>query len=417
MERSAFYYQLIRDYIGRYAGQMLCEPDGILKYPYIVPGSRFYSTTLWDWDSWLCDLALHQYGIENPAFGEDLCKYELGCLENFADHTLENGYMPIVIPVNGERVTKLPCENGWPNMHKPVFAQHAAFLMNQGLEIPQFVLDKAVLFADAYAAHSRHEATGLYFWQNDYAIGVDNDPCTFFRPEKSSGSILLNSFMYRELLALGSLFEKKGDMASGMQWKKRANALKAAVSKHCFDERDGSFYSVDLDLLPNDHVTGLHSGAPRTWDCLLMRYDVWSNILPLWAGIATAAQADAVMERFRDPRLFNANYGVRSLSAMEKMYDLSATNNPSNWLGPVWGAANYLSWRAMVKYGYLDDAEELAEKTVRLIAQDILSTGTTHEYYHPDTGEGILTPNFVNWNALSLNMSAWLKGDPYCTDF
>ena len=54
---------------------------------------------------------------------------------------------------------------------------------------------------------------------------------------------------------------------------------------------------------------------------------------------------------------------------------------------------------------------------MRLIAQDILSTGTTHEYCHPDTGEGILTPNFVNWNALSLNMSAWLKGDPYCTDF
>ena len=417
METTTYYDKLLRQYIGQYAGQMLCEPAGILKYPYIVPGSRFYSTTLWDWDSWLCNIALRQYGTENPAFGETLSRYELGCLENFADHTLSNGYMPIMITMDGSRVERLSDEDNWPNMHKPVFAQHAAFLMNQGTPIPSSVLDTAVRFADAYEKHYKHKATGLYFWRNDFAIGVDNDPCTFFRPEQSSGSILLNSFMYRELLAIGSLYENKGDMKEAMRFKKKANTLKASVSEHCYDMRDGSFYSVDLNLLPNENITGLHSGAPRTWDCLLMRFDVWSNILPLWAGLADASQAEEVMERFRDTKIFKSRYGIRSLSPLEKMYDLSATNNPSNWLGPVWGAANYLSWRAMLKYGYEDDAQELAEKTIRLLGRDISLTGTTHEYYHPDTGEGILTPNFINWNALALNMSAWLKGDPFCSEF
>ena len=99
------------------------------------------------------------------------------------------------------------------------------------------------------------------------------------------------------------------------------------------------------------------------------------------------------------------------------MYDLSATNNPSNWRGPIWGSANYFCWRAMLKYGYEEDAAWLAETTVRLMGQDIARTGTLHEYYHPDTGEAIMTPDFINWNALALNMAAWLKGKPCCFEF
>ena len=61
------------------------------------------------------------------------------------------------------------------------------------------------------------------------------------------------------------------------------------------------------------------------------------------------------------------------------------------------------------KYGYDDDARELAEKTVILLGRDIEQCGKMHEYYHPETGEGVNNAGFQNWNFLSLDMIEWLK--------
>ena len=56
-----------------------------------------------------------------------------------------------------------------------------------------------------YLNFHRHKATGLFYWETDEAIGVDNDPSTFYRPQGSSGSIFLNALMYRELQAMAYL--------------------------------------------------------------------------------------------------------------------------------------------------------------------------------------------------------------------
>ncbi len=411
------YAENLRRFCMEHAENMMCDPEGIIQYPYLVPGSKFYATTLWDWDSWLANVALRQIGLEQSEFADRLKPYEHGCIQNFAAHTKENGYMPIMIEKDDNVRFIEPNGNQWSNMHKPILAQHAAMVYTSADPLPEACLDKLVLYLNAYETHFRHAETGLFFWQDDLAIGVDNDPCTYFRPRQSSGSILMNSFMYREYLAMGTLYEAVGNMTEGMAWKRRADKLKDIINRHCYDERDGAYYSVDLNLLPINPAHMLHSGAPRHWHCLIMRLDVWSGILPLWAGVAETNQAEAMVQKITDPSTFWANYGVRSLSAKEKMYNLAASNNPSNWLGPVWGVSNYLTWRAMQKYGFENQAAELAEKTVRLLGRDLEHTGTLHEYYHPDTGEGVLTPNFINWNALVLQMLAWLEGRPVAYEF
>jgi len=38
------------------------------------------------------------------------------------------------------------------------------------------------------------------------------------------------------------------------------------------------------------------------------------------------------------------------------MFDLSVTNNPSNWLGPIWLVANYVVFRGLLNYGYRMEA-------------------------------------------------------------
>ena len=65
-------------------------------------------------------------------------------------------------------------------------------------------------FEENYRQHQYHAKTGLYFWSDDLAIGVDNDPATFFRPAESSGSIFLNCLMYKELQAMAYLARQLG---------------------------------------------------------------------------------------------------------------------------------------------------------------------------------------------------------------
>jgi putative isomerase len=138
----------------------------------------------------------------------------------------------------------------------------------------------------------------------------------------------------------------------------------------------------------------------------------------MWAGIATPEQAKRmVAENYADKRTFNAQYGIRTLSKLEKMYSVRASGNPSNWLGPIWGISNYLTYRGLLKYGYNQEAKELACKTIMLFGNDFKDNGALHEYYEPDTGEPILNKGFQNWNYLVLNMIDEITGTKTIEEF
>lgn len=99
------------------------------------------------------------------------------------------------------------------------------------------------------------------------------------------------------------------------------------------------------------------------------------------------------------------------------MYDLSATNNPSNWLGPIWIITNYVVFRGLMNYGYKEEAREVCQKTLELLGSDLEQTGTVHEYYVPESGKPVMNGGFINWNMLVLNMVDELKGKPSMDDF
>lgn len=377
------------------------EPDGLLTHPFIVPGSG-YTNSLWDWDSWLTDLALRR--IAAPG---EMERYEKGCILNFLGHMDAAGRIPICILPKMTAFEEYP---GQKNIHKPCLAQHALFIAEQSgdAEWLREQYGKLETFVGWYARNCRHES-GLYFWLDDFAIGVDNDPCTFYRPDGSSASIYLNCLMYRELLAMAELGARLGLEGKADCYRAEAEALKGAIQTCCWDERDGMFYNVDINLLPVDRTKKLHSGCPRHWSTLIQRIDVWPCFLPMWAGLATPEQAERMVARYRDERTFFAPYGVRTLSKMEKMYAVLKSGNPSCWLGPIWGISNYMVFDGLVRYGYTEDAKDLAEKTVRLFGKDIEACGELHEYYDPETGLGVNNPGFQNWNLLSVNMFEWLR--------
>jgi putative isomerase len=412
--------------------QMFKEPENAFLFPYITPGSHTYAKVLWDWDSWLSNIALRQILQDkgSEADKNEAVAYEQGCVLNYLAYTdTSDGYMPMVIDMNSDPEKLKPVDVYRTNMHKPVIAQHAAFLTKLNNGNAEWLRDKfnrMQAFIHNYQSHHRNVETGLFFWQNDLAIGVDNDPSTFFRPDRSSASIFLNCLMYKELKAMAYLSVcLKLDSISG-QYENDAQTLKEAIQKNCWDEKDGFYYSVDLNLRPitNEpsiifgHSMILHEGMPRTYSGLIQRIGVWSGFMAMWAGIATDDQAKRmVAENYNDPRTFNAKYGVRTLSKLEKMYSLKASNNPSNWWGPIWGVSNYMTYRGLLKYGYQQEANELAKKTIMLFGNDYRKNGALHEYYNPDTGEPIMNKGFQNWNYLVLNMIDYLSGNKTVEEF
>ncbi|WP_183580868.1 MGH1-like glycoside hydrolase domain-containing protein [Mucilaginibacter sp. X5P1] len=410
---------------------MFRKPVGLLHYPFIVPGSVSYSDALWDWDSWLTNVALRQI-LEDQGTEKDKSEalpYEQGCVLNFLEYTSSDGYMPIQITANADPDKLRPANIYKTNMHKPVIAQHAAFLTRLNHGNADWLKEKFSImqgFINNYEFHHRDRTTGLYYWQDDLAIGVDNDPSTFFRPAGSSASIYLNCLMYKELKAMVYLANCLNLKEIATEYNKDAEDLKSAVRKNCWDEKDGFYYSVDLNLRPITEEPAvifgnkfiLHSGFPRSYSCLIQRLGVWSGFMAMWAGIATPEQAKRmVAENYADKKTFNAQYGIRSLSRLEKMYSVRASGNPSNWLGPIWGISNYMIYRGLLNYGFKTEAWEMAYKTIMLFGKDYEKNGALHEYYEPDTGAPILNKGFQNWNYLVMNMIDWVNGKQVIEEF
>ena len=59
------YIEVVRTNIFKQYKGMFKPAKGVLKHPFITPGSSSYQDQLWDWDSWLTDIALRQILLEN----------------------------------------------------------------------------------------------------------------------------------------------------------------------------------------------------------------------------------------------------------------------------------------------------------------------------------------------------------------
>jgi putative isomerase len=70
-----------------------------------------------------------------------------------------------------------------------------------------------------------------------------------------------------------------------------------------------------------------------------------------------------------------------------------------------------------MNYGFKSEATKLAEKSILLFGRDLEEYGEFHEYYHPDTGEGVNNPGFQSWNLLINNMIAEISGKDAVIEF
>ena len=402
-------------YFATTAPQLLRPPQGILTHPSIAPSlpGKEYSTSLWDWDTLWTTRGLFRFArLSREPLHARIVEHARGSLLNFLDHQSPEGRLPIMLSVTDPDT--FGCTQPGPtpnpkNQAKPVFAQLALLTAEESGDVawlaPHF--DRLLKFHDSWTANNQSQVA-LLVWGDDVAIGNDNDPTTFGRPFFSSANLLLNTLFYQDLLAAAELARRLGRAADAQRLARQAKTLGAALLEHCWDPRDRFFYTVDVqcvdrraELIP----ASIKRGMDMSWHCLPLKAQVFTGFLPLWCGLATARQAaDLVQANYLADQRFRGDWGVRSLSALEPMYGLEFSSNPSNWLGPVWIIVDYFVWKALGNYGFKAEARELADKTLRLLAADLAAHGSLNEYYHPDTGAALSHRGFLDWNLLVLEM-------------
>jgi len=388
---------LLSSLIARHAlkRNIVKRPKGILLHEYIVPAGPYFQ--LFDWDMYFMSAALSYDKVSRPIVGsiEDF----LAFVDEFANWT---GYTPREIAPDA--VWALP------EMCKPFLAQAAVrasltagdvswlrgfdpppssdpnYRKLQIYERPDasqhltyYTKIKDTL---AFWENNRRAPDGLFVWYNGVESGTDNNPAVSDAPSQTTEGVDLQSYIYREYLALTFLARRLGEDRDATAYEQKAASLKALVQQLMWSEEDGSFWNID---------SRTHS---------YVKIKTWTNFVPLWASIASPAQARRIIAALLDPAQFWSPHGVRTLSRDEKLYDPER----GYWRGPVWVLSNYLMMRGLLNYGRNAEAAELADTTQRLLVADFEKTGGMNENYNPETGLPDANGHFVSWNLLAEHM-------------
>ena len=190
----------------------------------------------------------------------------------------------------------------------------------------------------------------------------------------SQESVDLNSYLYDEKLHLAKIATAIGKETEAAFLLNEADALKSSIQTMMFDEKTGFFYDIDIDTKKPIIVQG-----PEGW-------------IPLWAGVATQEQADAVKNVILDTERFNTKFPFPTIAANHERFDLRGY-----WRGPVWLDQAYFGIEGLERYGFHEEANMLIKKIFDN-AEGLKGNGPIRENYNPNTGEG-LKANHFSWSA------------------
>lgn len=340
-------------------------PKGQLKYPYLVPSGPYFQ--LFDWDSYFMGVALSYDHVGKPLATS--VQDFLSFVDKDANDT---GYTPREITATGFWAL--------PEMCKPFLAQ-AAYRASLTIGSAEWLRPWYKRLAETlqFWENTREQPNGLFVWFNGVESGVDNNPAVSDKPALATEGVDLQSYIYREYEAMALLADKLGYVKDAAMYRAKAAALKKRIQTLMWSERMGTFLNIDAR-------TG------KKIDVL-----TWTNFVPLWAKVATKAQAKRMIEdHVLNPKEFWAPHGIRTLAPNQKLYD------PAHgyWRGPIWVLSNYLVMHGLMNYGYHEQAVALAERTQKLLVSDLGTTGGMNECYNPDTGAPEAGGHFVSWDLL-----------------
>jgi alpha,alpha-trehalase len=203
-------------------------------------------------------------------------------------------------------------------------------------------LKEVTLSADAYKGDRAMRESGFDISFRFGPFGVDT---------QHYAAVCLNSLLYKTETDLAEMSEILGRQADAESWREKAAARKKAINQYLWDEAKGEFF--DYDFTKNKRSS----------------YEYITTYYPLWAGLASDAQAKAVaanLKSFEQP-----GGGV-----------MSPYNTGAQWDYPyAWAPTQMLMVDGLRRYGYTEDADRIARKFAETIAENYAKDGYIVEKY------------------------------------
>ena len=361
--------------------------EGFLKYDYLIPAG-FYKQ-MWDWDGFFIGCYLASRSKEDA-------KYLKWWTLNFVTHVDSEGYAP------GCMTTKGPRPIFGKFALKPFLSQGAYFASTYSGDFswikPVYEELKKVL---AYRERTQMDSTtGLFYWDLSIQSGADNNPVLTNDSTDRSAILAVDAstFQVREYLATALIAQHLGFADDAKYFRKKAKGLEETMMNTMWSAQDKMFYNI------------------RRTNGVAIKRISYSNFLPLFQGMLPRSDARAMIKQYLwNKKYMLAEYGIRSLSKRDPDYNNVCMIIPySNWQGPIWINANFIFSVALKRYGFDEQANELAYVLAMMVLKDIKTCGSMHENYDADTGSplaptaeqspgGVFT-GFVGWNLLAQNM-------------
>lgn len=316
----------------------LHSSQGAMPYSWSTP-DRVPHRDMWLWDSAFHAVALRHL---NPFLAQEQILSVLA-------HLRDDGFLPHSVRPDGTAST----------ITQPPILGWAAWKVHESRKDPAFlakVYPPLKRFLGFFPAERDRDRNDLCEWESGGASGMDNSPR--FDAGADFDALDLNCFLVSEYRTMARMTQALGgDLANDTElWNRLADEISRRINALLWDE-DRGFYCdrrIGGDLAPLKTVCGF---------------------LPLFAHLATAPQAERLVEHLRNPREFWTPFPVPSVAREE------ATYSKDMWRGPTWANYNYLVIEGLHRYGYDALARELAERTIDEISRWYQKEGVIFELY------------------------------------
>ena len=163
----------------------------------------------------------------------------------------------------------------------------------------------------------------------------------------------------------------------------------------------GDFYRKNMSQLW-DEKAGIYKNKRTDTGELSSRISP-TNFYPLLAKAPSQAQAERmVKEHLLNPEEFNGQWMLPSIAMNDPAF-----NDQEYWRGRIWGPMNFLVYLGLKNYNLPEARKVLAEKSNRLMMENVKLNGYIYENYNAITGnvndpaEGKrMGDNYYHWGAL-----------------
>ena len=169
--------------------------------------------------------------------------------------------------------------------------------------------------------------------------------------------VCLNSLLYLMEVQAAEIESILGHKAAATTWSKRARERRDRMNRLMWDAKDGLYY--DYNFKTNS----------------VRRYPFVTTFYPLWAGIASTAQAARVLKNLS---LFERAGGLQT----------STTRSGSQWDAPFgWAPMQMIAVAGLRRYGYHTAANRISFKFLALILKEFYEHNVIVEKYDVERRE------------------------------